>query len=189
MVDRDRISTVTTASGIGQHSPGLEIRAVLGDITTEDVEMIVNAANPRLAGGGGVDGAIHRAAGAAALQAACRALGGCEPGQAKLTPGYSLRARWIAHAVGPVWRGGSEGEAELLSSCYRSCLALADEVGAHSIAFPAISTGIYGFPRDLAAQIAVSTLSDRSSTTSVRLAKLVAFDRQTYDLYQGLLHT
>ncbi|MGO9197141.1 MAG: O-acetyl-ADP-ribose deacetylase [Acidimicrobiales bacterium] len=162
-----------------------EIVAVHGDITTEEVDVVVNAANTRLAGGGGVDGAIHRAAGAAALQEACRRLGGCETGDAKLTEGYGLKARWIAHAVGPVWHGGSQGEPELLASCYRRCLELAADVGARSIAFPAISTGVYGFPPDRAARIAVETI--RGTHTTVELARLVAFDDDTFRLYIGLL--
>ena len=165
----------------------LQIVSTLGDITLENVDVVVNAANPFLSGGGGVDGAIHRAAGAARLQEACRALKGCPVGDAKLTEGFALPARWIAHAVGPVWRGGGSGEREALSSCYRRCLELADEVGATTIAFPAISTGVYGFPKPEAARIAVTTL--RSTTTSVSLAKLVAFDRITYDLYEELLST
>ncbi|MHB8245670.1 MAG: O-acetyl-ADP-ribose deacetylase [Acidimicrobiales bacterium] len=163
----------------------LALIATKGDVTTQDVDMVVNAANPELAGGGGVDGAIHRAAGASRLQEACRKLGGCEPGDAKLTPGYALKARWIAHAVGPIWRGGCAGEAELLASCYRRCLQLADDVGARSIAFPAISTGVYGFPGDKAALIAVSTL--RMAKTAVSEARLVAFDEETYRRYLQLL--
>ena len=158
---------------------------VRGDITLEDVDVVVNAANTQLAGGGGVDGAIHRAAGAKELQLACSLLGGCAVGDAKMTEGFSLRARWIAHAVGPVWRGGGHGETELLASCYRRCLELADGVGAKSIAFPAISTGVYGYPRAEAARIAVATL--RGTESAVELARLVAFDDETYALYIGLL--
>ncbi len=163
----------------------MQITAVHGDITTEDVDMIVNAANSRLAGGGGVDGAIHRAAGHADLRHACEQLAGCATGEAKLTEGFALKARWIAHAVGPVWRGGGRGEPELLASCYRRCLELADEVGARSIAFPAISTGAYGFPSELAARIAVRTLG--GTRTDVESARLVAFDDKTYRLYLRLL--
>lgn len=163
----------------------LLIVALQGDITSEATDVIVNAANSALMGGGGVDGAIHRAAGAAELQAACAALGGCATGEVKLTEGFALRARWIAHAVGPVWRGGGSGEAELLASCYRRSLELADEVGAASIAFPAISTGAYGFPAGKAARIAVDTL--RSTPTDVRLARLVAYDLATLALYERLL--
>jgi len=157
------------------------LEAVLGDITEEQVDAIVNAANSRLAGGGGVDGAIHRAAGQQALHAACAALGGCAPGYAKATPGFRLPARWIIHTVGPVWSGGDQGEPEVLASCYRSSLAVADEVGARSVAFPAISTGVYGYPPDQAAEIAMSTLS--ATDTSVELVRLVAFDSATLDLY------
>jgi O-acetyl-ADP-ribose deacetylase (regulator of RNase III) len=164
----------------------LTIEAVLGDITQEDVDVVVNAANSSLGGGGGVDGAIHRAAGTVELQAACRELGGCHTGDAKLTPGFGLRARYIAHAVGPVWRGGGAGEAELLGCCYVRCLALAEKVGAESIAFPAISTGIYGFPKQDAARIAVERLRE-AATTRLRLARLVAFDKETHRLYESLL--
>jgi O-acetyl-ADP-ribose deacetylase (regulator of RNase III) len=131
-----------------------------------------------------VDGAIHRAAGAELLEA-CRPLGGCRPGDAKATPGYRLPARWVIHAVGPVWHGGSEGEPELLASCYRRALEVAGELGARSVAFPAISTGVYRFPRDLAARIAVETV--RSSTVPLELVRLVAFDEETYRLYLELL--
>ncbi|HAM02295.1 MAG TPA: O-acetyl-ADP-ribose deacetylase [Acidimicrobiaceae bacterium] len=161
-----------------------QLQAVLGDITTEQVDAIVNAANSRLAGGGGVDGAIHRAAGQQALHAACAALGGCAPGYAKATPGFRLPARWIIHTVGPVWSGGDQGESEVLASCYRSSLAVADEIGAGSVAFPAISTGVYGYPPDQAAEIAVSTLS--AADTTVELVRLVAFDAATHDLYLQL---
>ncbi len=165
----------------------MDIEPVRGDITAENVDAIVNAANQGLAGGGGVDGAIHRAAGHRELQEACRALGGCPTGDAKATPGFGLRARWIIHAVGPRWGGGGKGEAELLASCYRRSLEVADELGAKSVAFPAISTGIYGYPPDEAARIAVETV--RSTPTEVELVRLVAFDEATYRLYEGLLST
>jgi O-acetyl-ADP-ribose deacetylase len=163
----------------------MDIVATQGDITAETVDAVVNAANSALAGGGGVDGAIHRAAGAADLHAACAALGGCSPGDAKATPGLALPARWIIHTVGPVWQGGGRGEPELLASCYRRCLAVADQLGARSIAFPAISTGIYGYPKDAAAKIAVTTL--RTTPTRVELVRLVAFDLDTLRLYQAAL--
>jgi O-acetyl-ADP-ribose deacetylase (regulator of RNase III) len=163
----------------------MRLEAVKGDITAEEVDAIVNAANGALAGGGGVDGAIHRAAGAAELHAACARLGGCATGDAKATDGFRLPAKWIIHAVGPVYRGGSSGEAELLASAYRRSLEVADELGAHSVAFPAISTGVYGYPREEAARIAVETI--RSTDTGVDLVRLVAFDHETYGLYEGLL--
>ncbi|HZQ49663.1 MAG TPA: O-acetyl-ADP-ribose deacetylase [Candidatus Dormibacteraeota bacterium] len=162
----------------------MQLSALKGDITQQDVDAIVNAANTALAGGGGVDGAIHRAAGAEQLHAACRALGGCDTGDARATPGFHLKARWIIHAVGPVWRGGDFAEDELLASCYRRSLEVADELGARSIAFPAISTGVYGFPKDRAARIAVQTI--RSATTSVDDVRLVAFDDTTLELYRDL---
>jgi O-acetyl-ADP-ribose deacetylase len=161
------------------------VEAVHGDITAQDTDAIVNAANRQLAGGGGVDGAIHRAAGARRLHSSCAALGGCEPGDAKATEAFALRARWIIHTVGPVWRGGTRGEREVLASCYRRSLEVADELGARSVAFPAISTGVYAYPADQAAGVAVSTLG--ACDTAVELVRLVAFDTVTYDLYVGLL--
>ena len=162
----------------------MRIEAVRGDIARERVDAIVNAANSSLLGGGGVDGAIHRAAGAELL-AACRPLGGCATGEAKATPGFRLPARWVIHTVGPVWSGGDRGEPELLASCYRRSLAVADELGARSIAFPAISTGAYGYPSHQAARVAVETL--RSAATAVELVRLVAFDAETHRRYQALL--
>ena len=167
-------------------SNGLLIVAFRGEITTEETDVIVNAANGSLMGGGGVDGAIHRAAGDAELHAACAALGGCATGEAKMTEGFGLKAKWIAHAVGPVWRGGGDGEAELLARCYRRALELADAVGARSIAFPAISTGVFGFPASRAAEIAVRTVSAADPAVWDRVV-LVAFDRGTSELYGGLL--
>jgi O-acetyl-ADP-ribose deacetylase (regulator of RNase III) len=162
----------------------VRIEAAKGDITREATDAIVNAANQSLLGGGGVDGAIHRAAGGALL-AACRQLGGCPTGDVKATPGFELPARWVLHAVGPRYRDGASGEADLLASCYRRALEVADELGARSVAFPAISTGIYGYPAEEAAQIAVTTL--RSTPTQVDLARLVAFDDHTLALYRRLL--
>ena len=158
---------------------------MIGDITSEAVDAVVNAANQGLAGGGGVDGAIHRVAGARQLQEACRAIGGCATGDAVATPGFALPARWIIHAVGPRYRDGNHGEPELLASCYRRSLEVADDLGARSVAFPAISTGIYGYPRDEAARIAVQTL--RTTPTSVEHARLVAFDEATLRAYEAEL--
>lgn len=162
----------------------MNLETVLGDITQETTDAIVNAANGRLARGGGVCGAIFAAAGPE-LDEACAELGGCATGDAKATPGFRLPARWIVHAVGPVWHGGGEGEAELLASCYRRSVEVAAGLGAHSIAFPAISTGIFGYPAEQAARIAVETL--RSGDAPLELARLVAFDRTTYRLYRELL--
>ncbi len=162
----------------------MRLEAVWGDITSEAVEAIVNAANSSLLGGGGVDGAIHRAAGPELLDA-CRALGGCRTGEAKATPGFRLPARWVIHTVGPVWRGGGAGEAELLASCYRRSLAVADGLGARTVAFPAISTGVYGYPAEEAAVIAVDTL--RSASTAVELVRLVAFSSAGLAIYEDAL--
>ncbi len=164
------------------------IEAALGDITAERVDAVVNAANRQLKGGGGVDGAIHRAAGAADLHAACEQLGGCEPGDAKATPGFRLKARWIIHTVGPVWAGGSRGEPEVLASCYRRSIEVATELGARTVAFPAISTGIYGYPAEPAAGAAVRTLRTTWSDV-VELVRLIAFDERTFQLYERLLES
>jgi O-acetyl-ADP-ribose deacetylase len=163
----------------------VRLEAVRGDITAEVVDAVVNAANAGLRGGGGVDGAIHRAAGRARLQEACRAIGGCAPGDAVVTDGFDLPARFIIHTVGPVWRGGAEGEPQTLASCYRAALAVADEIGARSVAFPAISTGIYGYPSEEAAAIAVTTVG--AADTQVSLVRFVAFDEATHALYLELL--
>lgn len=158
-----------------------QIEVVLGDITREETDAIVNAANSSLRGGGGVDGAIHRAAGPELARAGAM-LGGCEAGDAKATPAFGLNppVRHVIHTVGPVWRGGGRGEAGLLASCYRRCLEVAGELGARSVAFPAISTGIYGYPAPDAARIAVGTLS--STPTSVEWIRLVAFEEAARDL-------
>jgi O-acetyl-ADP-ribose deacetylase (regulator of RNase III) len=165
---------------------GVALRAVRGDITTMSVDAIVNAANSSLAPGGGVCGAIHRAAGPD-LALECRGLGGCETGDAKATQGYRLPARYVIHTVGPVWHGGDQGEPELLASCYRRSVEVAQDLpGCHSIAFPAISTGIYGYPPRPAAEIAVATLGAVDHPSIDELI-LVAFDGKTYDLYLELL--
>jgi O-acetyl-ADP-ribose deacetylase (regulator of RNase III) len=157
------------------------IEVVLGDITKEQTDAIVNAANSSLRGGGGVDGAIHRAAGPRLAKAGA-AIGPCAPGEAMPTPAFDLEPpiRHVIHTVGPVWKGGGHDEAAILASCYRRCLEVADDIGARSIAFPAIATGIYGFPAREAARIAVSTVA--STPTAVQRIRLVAFDQATRDL-------
>jgi O-acetyl-ADP-ribose deacetylase (regulator of RNase III) len=160
------------------------LEAAQGDITREAVDAIVNAANSGLARGGGVCGAIFSAAGPE-LDAACTELGGCPTGDAKATPGFRLPARWIIHAVGPMWHGGDSGEPELLASAYRRSLAVADEIGARSVAFPAISTGIYGYPLDAATAIAVRTCRD--AETDVDVIRFVCFDDRTLAAYQRVL--
>ena len=163
------------------------IDALQADITTLDVDAIVNAAKSSLLGGGGVDGAIHRAAGPGLLQE-CRALGGCPAGEARLTRGHNLSARYVIHTVGPVWRGGANREEEILARCYRSSLALAKEHGIVSIAFPAIATGVYGFPRPRAAQIAgAETKRFIAARPGLSRILFACFDRETLALYRGVL--
>ena len=159
----------------------MPMRAVLADITTLDVDAVVTAANDRLAGGGGVDGAVHRAAGPELL-AACRRIGGCPTGEARITPGFRLKARHVIHAVGPVWRGGGAGEAELLGGAYRASLALLREAGGVSIAFPAISTGIYGYPVAEATRIAVSAC--REAAGADLDVTFACFEDRTLALYE-----
>ena len=159
------------------------IAVVEGDITQQRVDAIVNAANTALLGGGGVDGAIHRAAGPELL-AECRTLDGCSTGQAKITLAYRLPAKWVIHTVGPVWRGGEHSEDELLAGCYRSCFALAEQHGIRTVAFPSISTGAYGFPMERAARIAVSEARkflERNQT--VEKVILVCFGRSAHEIH------
>jgi O-acetyl-ADP-ribose deacetylase (regulator of RNase III) len=161
----------------------VQIEAIRGDITAQAVDAIVNAANSRLARGAGVCGAIFAAAGPE-LDGACAAIGACATGEAVITLGFRLPARFIVHTVGPVWHGGGQDEPELLASCYRRSIAVAQDTGAASIAFPAISTGIFGYPADAAARIAVETVR---ATGGMDLARLVAFDAETFSLYETLL--
>jgi O-acetyl-ADP-ribose deacetylase (regulator of RNase III) len=163
------------------------IETALGDITAQRVDAIVNAANSSLLGGGGVDGAIHRAAGPDLL-AECRQLGGCEPGRAKATSGYGLAARHVIHTVGPVWNGGGEGEPETLAACHRSAVALAAELGCRTIAFPAISTGVYGYPVDLAAGVAVAATAEALDDQNiVELVRFVLFDERTLAAFDAAM--
>ena len=163
-----------------------QLIAIQGDITTLKANAIVNAANTSLLGGGGVDGAIHRAAGPDLLTA-CRELGGCATGDAKPTPGFHLPAKWVFHAVGPVWQGGGHDEDELLARCYRRCLELAQQHQAGSIAFPAISTGVYQFPPRRAARIAIDTVREHVDASGVEVVQFVCFNAETLAIYEAFL--
>ena len=162
-----------------------KITLLEGDITQQRVDAIVNAANTSLLGGGGVDGAIHLAAGSKLLEE-CRRLKGCKTGDAKITRGYNLPADWVIHTVGPVWQDGKHGEDEQLASCYRRCLAIAEQYEIRTIAFPAISTGVYGFPVERAAKIAVKQVKTfLENHSSLEAVIFVCFNRQTYEAYRS----
>jgi O-acetyl-ADP-ribose deacetylase (regulator of RNase III) len=164
-----------------------KIEAILGDITKQNVDAIVNAANCSLLGGGGVDGAIHRAAGPELLEE-CRTLNGCKTGQAKITKGYKLPAKYVIHTPGPVWHGGKSREEELLASCYRSCLELAVENGCKTVDFPSISTGVYHFPLEKAAVIAIGTIAEFLKTApEIERVRMVCFDERTKGYYDKAL--
>lgn len=164
-----------------------KIELLDGEITGLGVEAVVNAANNSLLGGGGVDGAIHRAAGPGLL-AECRTLGGCPTGEARITGGHNLLARWVIHTVGPVWHGGQKGEAELLAGCYRGCFALIREHHIRSVAFPAVSTGVYGYPREEAARIAIGEIRRAlAENPAIERVVLVCFNRDTRQAYEKAL--
>ena len=167
----------------------MTMTTIQADITTLGVDAVVNAANRTLLGGGGVDGAIHRAAGPQ-LVASCALLGGCKTGEAKITKGYRLPAKHIIHTVGPVWHGGSKGEPELLASCYRRSMEVAAEHGVRSIAFPCISTGVYGYPADLAARIAVDSVREALDRLSIQMdVTFCCFSKRDHGIYSALLET
>lgn len=164
----------------------IQIKILQGDITKLPVDAIVNAANSSLLGGGGVDGAIHRVAGPDLLKE-CKTLGGCATGEAKITRGYELPAKFVIHTVGPVWHGGKEGEAKLLENCYRNSLLLAEEYHLQSIAFPAISTGIYGYPFEEASQIAIATVQNmENEMIYLKEVIFILFSKRDYDIFKGI---
>lgn len=164
-----------------------KIQVVRGDITVQNVDAIVNAANNSLLGGGGVDGAIHRAAGPDLLEA-CKKLNGCRTGAARITPGFRLPARWVIHTVGPVWHGGTKGEPELLAGCYRACYELAEDHRLNSVAFPSISTGAYGYPIDAASAIALrETMSWLEKNPGFEKVLFVCFDQANFNRYSQLV--
>ena len=164
-----------------------KIEIIQGDITKQEVDAIVNAANCSLLGGGGVDGAIHRAAGPDLL-AECRTLGGCKTGEAKITRGYKLPAKYVIHTPGPVWNGGNNGEADKLRSCYRNCLVLASENGCRTVDFPSISTGVYHFPLSKASEIAIKTISEYLfEHPEIERVRMVCFDERTKEHYEKAL--
>ena len=163
------------------------IGIVQGDITRSDADAIANAANTSLLGGGGVDGAIHRAAGPRLLEE-CRTLGGCQTGRAKITKGYDLKARYVLHTPGPVWHGGGRGEAEALASCYTSCLELASRYGCRTVDLPSISTGVYGYPVDKAARVALRAISGYlAAHPEIERVRMVCFDQRTKAAYEAAL--
>lgn len=165
----------------------VSIKVIQGDITQVKTDVVVNAANTTLLGGGGVDGAIHHAAGPG-LYKECLSLKGCKTGEAKITNGYNLPAKFIIHTVGPIWKDGTRGEKELLASCYRNSLLIAENLKLKSIAFPNISTGVYGFPKPLAAEIAIQEVRQFAKTShEIRQVVFVAFDEENYKLYSNLL--
>jgi O-acetyl-ADP-ribose deacetylase (regulator of RNase III) len=166
----------------------LRIKLIQDDITQFDVDAIVNAANTSLLGGAGVDGAIHRAAGPGLL-AECRNLGGCATGDAKITKGYNLKAKFVIHTVGPIWHGGNNNESSLLASCYRKSLLLAVENNCNSVAFPNISTGVYGFPKELAAKVAIQEVKTfLAENNSIQQLFFCCFDSENYSVYSRILH-
>jgi O-acetyl-ADP-ribose deacetylase (regulator of RNase III) len=178
---------IARGSAEGSFAQMTRLEAVIGDITAQAVDAIVNAANSSLLGGGGVDGAIHRAAGPE-LMAECRGLGGCPTGESRITRGYRLAARYVIHTVGPVWQGGDQGEAELLRGCYLSALRLVTQHGIRSVAFPGISTGAYGYPVAAAAGVAVEVVREQvRGSGELELVRFVCFHESDWDVYLQLL--